>query len=208
MPFTTITCGWYRLITFYQFPWPSPRIDRCLKVPSLLYCDSSCLPSTVWPILTMSRYSLMGPNLLLLWDQPWSVVILPFLVASLFSSASFLLNWEPSLVLLVMSSFVVYLEPSFIPNPRAPCSAWLLLQSVVTHIFTWIRSSLSGYLTWVSLSTFVGSPAIVAFLEMRLLMLLLAMMLLGIFPFLLLTIVLPSVMPFLFLGRFSGHKRP
>ena len=36
-----------------------------------------------------------------------------------------------------------------------PCSAWLLLQSVVTHISTWLRSSLSGYLTWVSLSTFV-----------------------------------------------------
>ena len=40
------------------------------------------------------------------------------------------------------------------------------------------------------------------------LQLLLAMMLLGIFPFLLLTIVLPSIVPFLFLGRFSGHKRP
>ena len=42
---------------------------------------------------------------------------LPFLVAFLFSSPSFLLNWEPSLVLWVMPSFVVYLEPSLILTP-------------------------------------------------------------------------------------------
>ena len=43
---------------------------------------------------------------------------------------------------------------------------------------------------------------------LMLLQLLLAMMMLGIFPFLLLTIVLPSIVPFLFLGRFFGPKRP
>ena len=32
----------------------------------------------------VSRYSLMGPNLLLLLDLPWSVMILPFLIASVF----------------------------------------------------------------------------------------------------------------------------
>ena len=104
---------------------PFLMVLMILKVTSLLYCGSSCLPSTVWPILTVSQYSLMGPNLLLWWDLPWSVVILPFRVAFLFSFLSFLLNWEPSLVHWVMLSFFVYPEPSFIPTSIASCSAWL-----------------------------------------------------------------------------------
>ena len=41
MPFTTITCGCYRLVTIYQFPWPSLRTALAMMVLK------TCLPSEV-----------------------------------------------------------------------------------------------------------------------------------------------------------------
>ena len=41
MPFTAIICGCYRLINFYQFPWPS------LRTPLAMMVLKTCLPLAV-----------------------------------------------------------------------------------------------------------------------------------------------------------------
>ena len=98
-------------------PWlhVAPSLLSLVSPGPFIYCGNSCCPAQ-WLILTApifvdgskSDYSvgsaMFGGNLTFSLCLPVQFSI-------------FFAEWEPSLVFWVMSLFVVYLEPSFIPTP-------------------------------------------------------------------------------------------
>ena len=69
MPFITITCGCYRLITFYQFPWPSLRTALAmsvLKTEKVLFLDNILKLSKPSSQVVLQRF-LARPN----GHNPW-----------------------------------------------------------------------------------------------------------------------------------------